>query len=363
MIYKDGEILEDDMNHEDLETDSMEGSCKGPRGDIDTGEGEARDKRMQKGDQTRFKCDSALLNALSKYKYRDKVLEIESIVSAFVTGSNDDVLTFSPDLARSTFDRLLIHRISQYWGLCTSVDKSNCFIVATRLHGKQGAPVMLKDIEVAMEENKTGSRCRQRRRQPDDILSHDTNRTNPNVPHQGASWRKSRSSRHKEGEYEVAKARIFNGQYVSQMVMPPVGFSGYPPYPQPQELPVKAQRRNHQRDAYDPDFRRHTSRGQSVVGNGTSMFLQQPMEMMHPVYPSVLGQQQMAPVMMHPFSIPVSPAPYPTYGFVPMIGPEGMLYQQQNGIPNRGGTAYAQGMPYSAGRHDPRHDTRPPGAY
>lgn len=286
----------------------------------------------------RGKCDHVLLSALSKPQHRDKVLEIEQIVQDFVTGSKEKELTFSADLAKSTFERLLVHRISQHWGLSTRVDGSKCLIVATRLQEEQKVPeVLLKEIEVEMEEDEdvAPQSSGPKRRQPGRILSNGKNGSHQNLYHDVGFRGRSAYSGNKEDEYEIARARIFNGHYCPPVMVNPVAYPGYPTYPQHDQIkveqPTKARMRNQQEDSYDPDFHRHNPQYDNTSNDsGNTVYHPHPhMGMMHPVYAPMIQQEHMTPMVMHPYSaIPIAQVAYPPYAFIPMMGHEAMLYQQ-----------------------------------
>lgn len=320
----------------------------------------------QDGCEHVLKCDHVILKALSKRESRSKVIEIENIVRAFVTTSQTDELILSADLTKTTYDRLLAHRISQHYGLSTRVNKPDCAIVVTRLEGEQRTPLVLKDIEVELEqvEEKEGWHHGRKHRQPGRILKIKENQRQRSI-HEGGDFRgkAKHSSRHNHGGYENSNAKIFNnngprGQ--QQMMMPHHEFSGYQAAYVSQEH-VKAIMRNPRRDVFDPDFLRHNAHMQhAIVSNGAGMYQQVPIDLVQPIHPQMAQYGHMTPVIMHPCPIPVSQLT-PYGGYVSMVPPDAVLYGQ----PHPYGTQPAQynnGMALYTGQQEPKamDPERPP---
>ena len=299
-------------------------------------------------------CDSVILNALSKRESRGKVIEIEHLVQEFVARSESREMTFSPNLTHSTFERLLVHRISQHYGLSTSVDASDCVIVATKVKDVQKAAVVLKDIEVEMQEDEEGwQHSGRRRRKNGSTFSNDGQRFRNT---EGTVRGKQRYSQHRDDGR--ANAGHVNGH---QMLMAPNGAGSSYTRQEPVNGSVRAQMRNQQRDSYDPDFHRHNSYMQNRLAASRPGVYPQHMAMVQQGYQQLIQPNQMTPVMMHPYPVAVSQVAYTPYGYVPMVAPEAMMYPQSipygrsNGfyVPNMQNAPGTLNVPRPASRSPP----------
>lgn len=391
------EILGTELSEENPFGESKETSLAPSEGKV-VPEDESDGLASQSGDEHGHKCDPELLKALSKRESRDKVIEIENIVRTFVIMSETDELMFPPDLTKSTYDRLLAHRISQHHGLHTSVRNSDCIIVATRRQGEQRASLVLKDIEVELEQREEEEGWQQhgrRRRQPGRVLMPKEKYVQHPAKQDGDSRGKSKySSGSKHGEYENAKARIFNGgreQYQHQQIqhrqiqqqqiqqqqiqqqqtmMPSAGFPVYHTTYVDQEgvgmHPVKAQMRNHHKDCFDPDFHRHNGHMQhGMFNSNVGVYQQVPVDLMQPMYAQMAQHGQMAPVVMHTVPFPVSQVAYPQYGgytIVPTTPPDFMTYDQGH-MYGDGTAQYVNGMAPHTVQQGQRPTTNPQRPY
>ena len=377
----------------------------------DTGEGAAHEESLP--------CDAVLYSALCRARHRPKVLEIEKLVEKFIMHSEEDEFEFLEETAKSTFERLLVHRTAQHWGLSTRVVNTNghqCSIIARKGEGFKNRKLRkscpLSELKVTVEDdfNGDGDHRYGGSRHPDRILSRERSvrghYNTPNRPqrharelHQNMYPMMYQGDR--EEQYERAKARIFGGaQYVQTMPeYPPIMYPAHYIQNVPMERPMedeidgsnkKAQMRNKKDDMTDPDFKRHggthgipyqagvpyttdqpimplyqpqymplpeyamrqNQEGPQVMlmqqGNGAPVVQQPPLH--NPRSPEMdqsyhnVSHPQPGTIMMHPYPMAPNGAiapPYPPavqpyagmYGFIPVIRPDGMVYQAYQGAP------------------------------
>lgn len=100
------------------------------------------------------RVDRVLFGALKKSKFNPKIREIEGIVRDFVLNSTETELSFEKETTDTTFERLLVHRVSQHWGLETRVLEDRCTIVGTWPEGRERVEpeVVLGSLELELEE-------------------------------------------------------------------------------------------------------------------------------------------------------------------------------------------------------------------
>ncbi|KAH7624982.1 hypothetical protein Ndes2526B_g00357 [Nannochloris sp. 'desiccata'] len=97
--------------------------------------------------------DHALRDALSRHKHRNSVLRLEAEVEDFVLKSTEPSHNFSGEM--SSYDRLLVHRTAQHWGLDTSTlsqGPDHGSILAVRTVRTGPPQIKLTDLPVTMEE-------------------------------------------------------------------------------------------------------------------------------------------------------------------------------------------------------------------
>ena len=121
-------------------------------------------------DAARCGVDEVILGALKKYKFNQKIKEIEQVVRGFVLDGDKKELVFDIELTETTFERLLAHRVAQHWGLETRVLEDRETIVGTWPAGRArvGPAVELGSLQVVIEgpdcDDREGGRGRGRRR-------------------------------------------------------------------------------------------------------------------------------------------------------------------------------------------------------
>ena len=99
--------------------------------------------------------DQVLYGALKKAKFNKKIKEIEARVRDFVLGAPEvSELTFEEGTAETTFERLLVHRVAQHWGLTTLVLADRCTIVGRWPDGRERKepPTVLGSLAVELED-------------------------------------------------------------------------------------------------------------------------------------------------------------------------------------------------------------------
>jgi hypothetical protein len=406
-----GELENNKVNTDGLETPAVE---DGAVVDVETKVGDTGEVAAS---EESLPCDAVLYSALCRSRHRPKVLEIEKVVENFVMHSEEDEFEFLEETAKSTFERLLVHRTAQHWGLSTRVVNTSdhqCSIIARKGEGFENGKIPkrcpLSDLKVTVEDDSNDHDHRYGgSRYPDRILSRERNMRG----HYNSSSRPQRHAREfqqhmypmmyqgdREEQYERAKARIFGGsQYVQTMpeyppMMYPAHYMQNVPMEQPKEDEAdgsnkKAQMRNKKDDMTDPDFKRHGGmHGIPYQAGGPYMPDQPMMPMYQPQYMPLpeyaMRQNQEAPQMMmmqqgsgapvvqpplhnprstdmdqpypnlpHPQPGTIMMQPYPMapngamappyppavqpyagmYSFVPVMRPDGMVYQTFQGAP------------------------------
>lgn len=99
--------------------------------------------------------DQVLYGALKKAKFNKKIKEIEARVRDFVLGAPEvSELTFEEGTTETTFERLLVHRVAQHWGLTTLVLADRCTIVGRWPDGRERKepPTVLGSLAVELED-------------------------------------------------------------------------------------------------------------------------------------------------------------------------------------------------------------------
>ncbi|KAI8111448.1 hypothetical protein M9435_003949 [Picochlorum sp. BPE23] len=307
-------------------------------------------------------CDEVLYNALCSYRHRNRIIDIEKQVEEFVVELDEEEMRFEEN--GTTFERLLVHRTAQHWGLATRVaqggEGAHSCIIASRQGGAMERPeVVLRDLKVTME---GPTQQHHHHRQPR-ILTRGQQQQQGQQHYRGPP--RHADDYHQNGYgpredreemYERARARIFGGYGGDVMQQGMIPIMPYPyGIPQQQqngeylEQQGKARIRNKSNDMADPDFMR---------SKPYEVYVQQPM---YPAPPAeyMNGQQPMPPnVVSYPMAYGYAGAPtfaqYPMpmpYGVVP-VGPDGMVlappYPGMQMPPMQGG--YRR-----PGRHPGRH--------
>lgn len=105
-------------------------------------------------DASRPEVDEVILGALKKYKFNQKIKGIEQVVRGFVLGEGDGELVFEAKLTGTTFERLLVHRVAQHWGLETRVLEDRTTIVGTwpADRARSAPAVELGSLEVVVDD-------------------------------------------------------------------------------------------------------------------------------------------------------------------------------------------------------------------
>ena len=156
-------------------------------------------------------CDEVLYNALCSYRHRSTIIDIEKQVEEFVVGAGGQEMRFEEN--GSTFERLLVHRTAQHWGLLTRVaqggEGAHSSIIASRPGGDAGVgrpKIALRDIKVRMEG--------QQQRQPRILTrGHHQGHQGQQQHYRGDEYHQNGFGPREDREemYERARARIFGG--------------------------------------------------------------------------------------------------------------------------------------------------------
>eukprot|EP00889_Picochlorum_renovo_P007269 jgi/Picre1/34299/NNA_001772.t1 len=81
-------------------------------------------------------CDEVLYNALCSYRHRNRIIDIEKQVEEFVVELDEEEMRFEEN--GTTFERLLVHRTAQHWGLATRVAQGGEGVIHVSLRRGKG---------------------------------------------------------------------------------------------------------------------------------------------------------------------------------------------------------------------------------